>query len=168
MRLIRNIALAVAAAAIMPGLFAATGDTSQPFTITISTPQTTIKVGEDILIHVVLTNVSDHGIRIPPVTLDATCDYIIQVQGEKGLVSSKPNCSGSHIMGLRQLKPGESVEGNITLSEISHYDSKVDDMVKTFDFTSPGEYEVQLSRYLSDDPDKENVTSNKLIITVTE
>jgi len=41
-------------------------------------------------------------------------------------------------------------------------------MVKTFDFTSPGEYEVQLSRHLSDDPDREIVTSNKITITVAE
>jgi len=168
MRLAMNITLAIAATLAIPALFAATSDSSHPFTITISAPQNTIKVGDDILIHVVLTNVSDHGISIPPKTLDATCDYIIQIQGEKGLISSKPDCSGSHIMGIRQLKPGESVEGNITLSDIIHYDSKMDDMVKTFDFTSPGEYVIQLSRHISDDPDKEVVKSNNLTITVTE
>jgi hypothetical protein len=39
-------------------------------------------------------------------------------------------------------------------------------MVKTFYFTSPGEYVVQLSRHISDDPDKEIVKSNKITITV--
>jgi hypothetical protein len=166
MRWARIITHAIVATLAMPVLFAATGDSSQPFTISISAAKTIIRVGDDIVIQVALTNVSDHGIRIPPVTLDAACDYIIQVQGEKGLISSKPNCSGSHIMGIRQLKPGESVEGKITLSEIFHYDSKVDDMVKTFYFTSPGEYVVQLSRHISDDPDKEIVKSNKITITV--
>ena len=165
-KILFGFGLSMLALAAVPGLFAATGESSKPFTIAISTPQTTIKVGDGILIHVVLTNVSDHGISIPPATLNATCDYIIQVQGEKGLISSKPDCSGSHITGIRQLKPGESVEGKITLSEIFHYDSKVDDMVKTFDFTSPGEYVVQLSRHISDDPDKEIVKSNKITIIV--
>jgi hypothetical protein len=168
MRLARKISLVIAAIAAVPAIFATTSDSKQPFSITISAPQASIKVGDDILIHVVLTNISDHGISIPPKTLDATCDYFIQIQGEKGLISSKPDCSGSHIMGIRQLKPGESVEGDISLGEISHYDSKVGDMVKVFDFTSPGEYEVQLSRHIADDPAKEILKFNKITIKITE
>lgn len=168
MRLARTIGLAIAAIAMGSGLFATTGDSNQPFTITISAPQNTVRVGADIHIHVVLTNVSDHGLRIPPVTLNAACDYVIQIQGEKGLISNEPNCSGSRIAGIRQLKPGESVDGNITLSEILQYDSTQGAEVKVFDFTTPGEYVVQLSRHVSDDPAKEIVKSNKITVTVTQ
>jgi hypothetical protein len=51
------------------------------------------------------------------------------------------------------LKPGESLEENVDIS-------------KLFDISYPGEYEVQLSRHISDDPKKETVESNKITIIV--
>lgn len=165
MRLARNVTLAIAALAVIPVLSAAPSDSSQPFAITISAPQTTIKVGEDVRIHVVFTNVSDQEINLLT-HFGAECDYIIQVQDKNGLHTHEPDCSGSAVYTHR--KPGMKLEYDADLSEILRYDSKVDDMVKAFDFTSPGEYEVQLSRHIADNPQKEIVTSNKITITVTE
>jgi hypothetical protein len=53
------------------------------------------------------------------------------------------------------LEPGEKLEEDTILS-------------KLVDLTSPGEYEVQLSRPVSEDPKSDIVTSNKITITVTE
>jgi hypothetical protein len=165
MRLARNICLAIAAIAVVPGLLAAAGNSSQPFTITISAPQATIKVGDPVRIHVVFTNVSNQESNLQTM-FGAECDYIIHIQDKNGLHTHEPDCSGSSVSTHR--KPGMKLEYDADLSKILQYDSKVGDMVKTFDFTWPGEYVIQLSRHISDDPDKEVVKSNNLTITVTE
>ncbi len=165
MRMARNITLVVATFAFIPGLSAATGDSNQPFTITINAPQTTIKVGDPVNIHVVMTNVSDQEVNLLT-EFDAGCDYSVQVQSNNNPKTHQPDCSGS--AAFLHLKPGKQFESNTDLSKILRYDSKVGDMVKVFDFTSPGEYVIQLSRHVADDPDKKIVKSNKLTITVTE
>jgi hypothetical protein len=165
MRLATIIGLAIAVSAAVPGLVAATYESSKPFTIIISAPQTTIKVGDPVRIHVVMTNISDHEVNLLT-EFDAGCDYSVQIQGKNNVKTHEPDCSGSAV--FLHLKPGKQYESDTDLSIILHYDSKIDDMVKTFDFTSPGEYVVQLSRHISDDPDKELIKSNKITITVTE
>ncbi len=68
----------------------------------------------------------------------------------------KPTVAGAtDNMGIYWLKPGESSKEDAVLSEL-------------FTFSSPGEYVVQLSRYVDDDLQKQLVKSNKLTITVTE
>jgi hypothetical protein len=139
------------------------------FSLTVTAAHPTVKAGEEVRIHVVLTNITDHGIWVPPATLDPKCDYRIQVQDKSGLATSEPGCDGSHILGLSPMRPGESLEGDISLTDIYHIDSIGKDLVNasnTFDFNSPGEHVVQLLRWDGDGAKKEFVPSNKITITV--
>jgi len=166
MRWLRNITLAIATIAAAFGLCAATGDSGQPFTITISAPHTIVRVGEEVRIHVVLTNVSDQESDLQT-TFSVECDYGIRVQGPNGLHTHEPDCSGSS--SFTRLKPGKKLEDDATLTKTYQIDRQGEGLVNTskkFDFASPGEYVVQLSRHVSDDPDKALVTSNEISITV--
>ena len=165
MRFTRIITLAIAATLAIPALFATTGEISQPFTITISMPKETVKVGGELRVHVVLTNVSNQSLFIKrsPDPVQAELHYTVKVHDKKGS-DVKETKYGQAVRkhelliisdAAILLEPGEILEEDTVLS-------------KLFDLTSPGEYEVQLSRPVSDDPKAENVKSNIITITVTE
>jgi hypothetical protein len=137
-----------------------------PFSITISAPQPMVKPGEDVLLHVTLKNVSNHDIWMGSM-FSVECDYRIQVSSNNGLATSDSRCDGSRVAGY--MKPGDQKEQDGDLTKISKFDPQGPDLVnvsKTFDFTSPGTYEIQLSRGVPESPTDEIVASNKITITV--
>ena len=165
MRLARNITLAIGATIALPGLCAATGENSQPFSITISSTQRTVQTGHEIRVRVVLTNVSnqDLPLRLSRNPLEAEMHYTVSVHDETGRGAAETKYGSTarkhQVIGLSEaatlLKPGEQLEEYAILTNL-------------FDLTSPGDYEVQLSRPVSTDEKDGVVKSNKITITVTE
>ena len=94
---------------------------------------------------------------------------MVEVKGPNGLRTNEPGCGGSHSLSFIPLMPGESIDGNITLTNIYKASSGEEDLVssnKIFDFSEPGVYVVQVSRVDLEDPDLGYVASNKLVITI--
>ena len=163
MRFVKNIVLALAAIVTIFGLVAATGTSSHPFTITISASEHAFRAGAKVRVHVMLTNISDETLNMErsPDPEKAEEHYTVLVHDKKngkdvpktdyGRSIREGEAIGSEI--AVWLKPGESLEENVDIS-------------KLFDISYPGEYEVQLSRHISDDPKKETVESNKITIIV--
>jgi hypothetical protein len=149
----------------------------QPYTVTINTPHETIKSGDEVPIHVVLKNVSDHDIGIDrvPHTSSADCDYRIEVQGINGNIvyENAENCWHSLGLGTDRnvlyLKPGETLAGDTTITKLLHTSTEEDGSIKKtkiFDFTTPGEYVVQFLRTDVYSTKKVYVPSNKITIIV--
>lgn len=161
----RIITLAIVAIVAAPRFIAAAEDNKQPFTITISAYHETVKVGETIRLHVSLINISDQTLvfrrSVSPYT--AEHHYSVQIHEKNGKDVLETEY-GRHVR-LHQLigsdtaallKPGEKLEEDIVLSTV-------------FDLTSSGEFEVQLTRPVSEEPnEKETVKSNIITIIVTE
>ncbi len=110
----------------------------------------------------VLTSISNQTLvlrcSVGPLTADQ--HYTVRVHDKSG--KDAPETEYGRHARLHQLigsdaatllKPGEKLEEDTVLSTV-------------FDLTSPGEYEVQLSRPVSDDPKDGVVKSNIIAITV--
>lgn len=177
MRLKTSLLLSIILIATVPETASAAGDSAQQYSVLISTPKETILSGDEVPIHVVLTNISNHEIGIHRVHHDyqAACDYRILVQGKAGLTAREEGdwsiCTTALGLGqegiYKSLKPGERLEGDTTLTKIYHNDSNGDDLINSardFDFSTPGKYVVQF--LWRDYTDKNYVPSNKLTITV--
>jgi hypothetical protein len=159
------ITLAIVAVVAAPGSFAAANDNNQPFTITISTAQGTVKANEEIRVRVVLTNVSnqDLPVRFSRNPREAELHYAVSVHDKSGKEVAETKYGSTarkhQMIGLSEaatlLKPGEQLEEYAILDNM-------------FDLKSMGEYEVQLSRPVSTDPKDGVVKSNKITIIVTE
>jgi hypothetical protein len=177
----RNIARALVAVAALIGVAHTAADGVQPYTVTISTSQETIRSGDELPIHVVLTNTGDQdlGIDRPLHTTMADCDFRIEVRGKSGLVSYEDayRCSGHVLLGGQSyffyVKPGEQFEEDTTLTSLYKTNrpstAEADDLVNVshiFDFTTPGVYVVQFLRTDVYTKEKVYVPSNKLTITV--
>ncbi len=144
---------------------------THPFALTIDSSSPTVAAGDEVRIHVVVTNVSDYGLRISRRSLNQACAFRIEVSGPNGLSKDEPPCFGSSLS-FTPLEPGEKTEGSIVLTEI-YQDAAPggEDLVnvaRPFAFTPPGVYFVQLSRIDLDDPDHGYVTSNILKITILQ
>ncbi len=148
--------------AASPGQPVAHEPARQPFSITISSTQGTVKAGEDVRVKITVTNTTDQ-----PITLEETnhvCDYVVEVRDETGKVVpdtqfkrqhgciTHPSASARNM--LVPLQPGESYEVAICVSELS-------------DMTQPGQYSVQIQRKDSGEPVSSVVKSNVITITVT-
>lgn len=177
----RNIVFALAAVAALAGVAHAAANGVQPYTVTISTPHESIRSGDQLPIHVVLTNTGDQdlGIDRPPHVTMADCDYRIEVQGKNGLVAYEDayRCGGHVLLGGQSsffdVKPGEQFEEDTTITSLykTNPPSKAEaaDLVnvsRVFDFVTPGVYVVQFLRTDVYTKEKVYVPSNKLSITV--
>jgi hypothetical protein len=131
--------------------------------ILISAVSPTVKAGTEIRIHAVFKNASDKAMWIPRSdSSDAEMNYTAQVRDKSGKDASETDyghavrtgrVSSSSVIKVF-LQPGETMEEDMVLG-------------KLFDLSVPGEYEVQLSRIIPDDPKGGTVKSNKITITVT-
>ncbi len=165
MRLSKIVIIAIVTIMAATGYFGAAEDNKQPFTITISAYKDTVRIGEETRLHVVLANISDQSLvfrrSVSPIT--AEHHYTVLVHDKRGKNTQETEY-GRHTR-LHQLigsdsaillKPGEKLEEDAILSDV-------------FDLTSPGEYEIQFLRPVSEDPnEKEIVKSNTITITVIE
>jgi hypothetical protein len=162
MRIVFASLLLAGGSVVASGLFAQDGSSAQPFSITIKASPETVRVGEEARVHVTLTNISgqDLVLRRSPNPSAAEIHYTVRVY-DKNRKDAPETEYGRHAR-LRQLagsdsaallKPGEKLEEDSVLSTLVA-------------LTSPGEYEVQLSRPVSDDPKAEVVKSNIVTIAV--
>lgn len=129
-----------------------------PFSIAISTDTPAVKVGADLSLKVHITNTSDHDINVSSSYFEGTdASYRQDVRDGRGNLPRRAvremstRTSGHWIR--HTLKPGQSVD---TVTSIS----------PEYDLSRAGEYTVQLSRPVSDDPKDGLVKSNKVTITV--
>ncbi len=138
-----------------------------PFSITISTETPTVKAGSGLSIKISITNTSNHDINAtsayfmgPYAFMDAGYDE--EVRDSKGNLakSKQPPMPGADdpvvidSVRIKILKPGETT-GSIT------------GVSPDYDISQPGEYFIQLSKRISDNPKDGVVKSNKITVTVT-
>lgn len=130
----------------------------EPFTITITVPETEIKAGAEIELKVLMTNTSRHDVPERAIVVangwgdlsykydcnDASGKSVAREVSMDGLVS---------IGSIPALKSGKSRETSVLLNSVC-------------DVSQPGKYEIQLSRTEPSDPDHRIVKSNKIILTV--
>lgn len=162
MRLSKAFILAIAVAAAISCIAKAQNGNVQPLKVTISTTREEVRVGEEVRIHVVLANVSEQVISVlrSPNQEQAEEHYIVRVYDKSGKDATETKYGhaaksyrfgGSEI--VKPLAPGETMAEDTILS-------------KQFNLATPGEYQIQLSRPVSEDPKDGIVQSNKLTITV--
>lgn len=163
MKLGSILAIAIAAIVATPACIAAVDDNKQPFTIVISARQETVKVGEEARVHVVLTNTSKQELFLRVSVGNTTAEQHYTVIAVEKSGKEVPETEYGRHARLRQLigsdsatllKPGEKREEDIVLTSV-------------FDLSSPGEYEIQISRPASEEPDEMKIIkSNKITILV--
>ncbi|MGA7560746.1 MAG: hypothetical protein WCF61_14125 [Terriglobales bacterium] len=143
---------------------AAPKQVNPPFSITISTETPTIRARTGLSIMVRITNTSNHDINASSVYVDGVAgidgSYDEDVRDSKGNLAKRkqpqeadPNAPVTMSHRLRTLKPGEST-GSVT------------GVSRQYDISQPGQYVIQLSRRISDNPKDGVVKSNKITITV--
>jgi hypothetical protein len=147
----------------LPSIFGQDGKNQIPFTITISTPSQTVRSGMEVRIHAVLTNVSNHTIvtEREPASDQGEAHYDIRIQDKYGStvpLTERGRAIKAHRFDGSKIKIWLQPDGKMEEETILN---------NQFDLTNPGEYEVQLTRPVSDDPKDGIVKSNKIMITVT-
>jgi hypothetical protein len=120
-----------------------------PVTLTISGPQT-VTVGDTVIIHPVLKNVSNR-----PIGISLGRPYTVLVHDESGKeLSRKPG-----------VLAGSSVSTNLMAGELaSDFNTNLSSW---YDLSLPGKYSVRFSRYLvNDDLRTLLIESNEITITI--
>ena len=114
-----------------------------PLTVTISTPNPTIKVGSDLKIDIALTNTSDESLSgTPNGTLkvhDSNGKAVSEVQEPKPEVETVLK-DGSRVPTVRVLQGSHQIQ---TMLPGTTYDELIAN--KYFDLSKPGTYAIQLS-----------------------
>jgi hypothetical protein len=135
-----------------------------PFTVTITTDRPAVKTGSQVIINVRLTNTSKRDIACDAayndmLGMDMYDKYDIRDGGanviEKNAIAHR-ELGGRSIRPACTLKPGESKVIGSDVISIAH------------NLRRPGEYTIQMSRAVSDNPRDGVVKSNKITVTVTE
>jgi len=132
--------------------------TKQPFSITISTEKQTVETGLDVYIKIKLTNTSDEVVDCSSSDSNALDRrYIYDVRDENGksveIPGEHPELWGGSWRGPCALAPRDSRTSGSRLSTL-------------YDFTKPGQYTVQVSRYIGKSAKEGVVKSNIITITV--
>lgn len=127
-----------------------------PFTLSIASPQDTIKAGSEVSLLPEVLNTSDHVIVFDPIPSKLDI-WVRDSQGNLAPLTRKGQEFRKHSDetggGALQMRPGDTAY----LGEVM-----VD---KLYDLTRPGKYTIQVSRV--DDATKTWVKSNTITITVT-
>jgi len=156
----RNFALGIIAAVLSPQI-GVTQAASQ-FTITISTPGSTISLGSELRVHVTLRNVSSDTLWLPASVSRTQAEMFYSVQVLDKDRKPRPETSYGHSARLHQFR-GSVIEVPIAPGETMEEDTILG---KQFDLSEPGVYIIQLSRPVSEKPEDGVVKSNELIVTL--
>jgi hypothetical protein len=134
------------------------GSAQDPFSIVIRAPKTVVRAGMPVEIRIRMTNRSDREIvPLAFYSLGADIAYKYEVRDKSGKhVANKTIFHPIYASGFdRSLKRGESAD------EESSLVSDVRDM------SAPGQYTIQVSRTVSENPKDGIVRSNTITVTVT-
>ncbi len=135
-----------------------------PFSVTITADRPVVKAGSQVIINVKLTNTSKRDIACDVayndiLGMDTYDKYDIR-DGRANVVEKNtiahPELGGRSIRPACTLKPGESKVIGSDVISIAHKLGR------------PGEYTIQMSRAVSDNPRDGVVKSDKITVTVTE
>lgn len=139
-----------------------------PFSLTITTPQSAVKVGKPIFINIAMTNTSDHVIDTPSVWM-AGFDLVYGFEVQDSTGAPVPWRAPNTVAFVDDTKSGTLAPGK-TVKE----DVRIDRFYK---MTRPGPYQVQVRHYISMenpqgnaapkyDAAKGQVWSNKITVTL--
>lgn len=134
-----------------------------PFVISISPEKQAVKPGSMVSIKIRLTSTSNHELSASSSYYDGVdVSYQQEVRNSEGNLAERHQAAQSQQIAslhghsrLRTLKPGESAESVSVISP-------------QYDVSQPGQYVIQLSRAISDNPKDGVVKSNKIVVTVTQ
>jgi len=149
---------AVAADRPLPAQEAA--NAKAPLTITVRAVRAEVEAGQPVDLDVVMTNTSDHDVdctRAPSNALDRNFAYIVTdaAGGTVRKIAKKyPEIGETFSSWPCVLKPGQSA--NAAGGRISN----------VYDFSRPGEYSIQVARFVAGDPRGTMVKSNTITVTV--
>jgi hypothetical protein len=140
-------------------------EAGQPFAISISASNLRVKTDQPAEIKIRLTNTSNHPIDVSEVgTHGCSMDqsYKYDIRDASGRVSeilpeikarTKSEGRVTATVKVHTLNPGETQEATIDVS-------------RCYDMTAPGEYSIELSREIPDDPKHAALKSNRITVTV--
>jgi hypothetical protein len=146
------------------------GATQQPFSLTISTPQSTVKAGTEVKVNITMMNITNHEIYyVAPITgreTDLQSGFRTDVRDSQGKPAIETTWglkvhgtdphrrpfSGSVVSWPISLKPGQVFEKELTIS-------------KEYNLNEPGKYTIQVDR--SDTQSDVVIKSNVITVTVT-
>jgi len=129
-----------------------------PFSIAISAAYPSFRAGDKVYINIKLTNTSDHDVDCSAWFTNGTDRrYLYDIRDENGQSTAKHDLNPDRYPGSVQfctLSPGEGT------ADSGHLISWLND------FSRPGKYSVQLSRYIGVDEKEGVIKSNTITITV--
>ncbi len=152
-------------------------DSAPPYSVSISVPGNTHKIGTKLTVDVTLTDVSQHNIAVPRQAF-GEMDYLVELYDDKGnpvpetryyevfkcqrqegpCPDGVPSVGPTDDHGTRSVEPGGTLKESV-------------DLGKLFQLKHPGTYVVQLHRadslYAGGRPRPEVIKSNPLTITVS-
>lgn len=139
-------------------------DPKPPLSVVVSPGFQTVKTGADVRVKATITNTSSGELIF--FDRNPICDYPIKIrdadgnQPPKTAATQQSHCDRKPWLEdarniLRRLKPGDSVDEEIT---VSFY----------YDVRGVGTYTVQVSRHLPAEISKEDISSNSVTFAVTE
>jgi hypothetical protein len=162
MRILTAFVLLLAVIPLASKTTAQVASEKPPFTITISTPQATVKAGLDVKVEATMTNTSDqdvsYAVGVGPIinvdVRDAEGKPVSETpEGRKIHGTDRRDGPGGVLTVIRiPLKPGKTLAGESILS-------------KEYDLSKPGKYTVQAHRF--DGVSMTMVKSNTITLTVT-
>jgi len=131
----------------------------QPLTITVRAVKAEVEAGQPVDLDVVMTNTSDHDVdctRAPSNALDRNFSYIVtDAAGSpvRKIAKKYPEIGEPFSIWPCVLKPGQSSNTGGRISAV-------------YDFSRPGEYSIQVARFVAGDPRRTMVKSNTITVTV--
>jgi hypothetical protein len=153
-------------AATWPAIQAAppNGNQPAPFTLTISARPDAVKLGDKIRLHITLKNSSDQSTTIQRSPSDELAEQFCDVHVTDASGNAVPLTAYAKAARARQFS-GSVIKVRLNPGETTDEDTLLE---KQFNFSQPGDYVVQASRPVSDDPNDGTVASNKITISITQ
>jgi hypothetical protein len=136
----------------------------QAVTIAISTPNTTVSIGQPVPIHVELKNVSNHEIKVERVVEQGQAELNYKVVVLGAVDRAVPRTTYGNAAENRQV---ETVSRVLLPLEMGQTLTDGMDLIKLFKMTKPGTYKVRVGRKWPEDKTGKMEWSNTLTLTIT-